>query len=157
MPRYSTRAITPADLDTICHHRDAMFRDMGTREEILAPMRQGFRAWLEPKLGAGTYLGWIVEHEGAPIAGVGMFILDWPPHIWHPTDDRRAYILNMYVEPEHRGKGLAKRLMEISTGYAKSLGIRYMVLHASEAGRPIYARLGWKATSEMSLVLPEAQ
>lgn len=157
MPAYFIRSIRDSDLETVCHHRDAMFREMGRPEDELVRVRQDFRVWLAPRLASCDYSGWIVEHNGAPIAGVGLIILDWPPHALHPTDNRRAYILNMYVEPEHRGQGLAKRLMEIVTDYSKSLGMRYLVLHASEAGRPIYAKLGWKATSEMSLSLPDAQ
>ena len=154
MPGYVTRPITPADLDIICHHRNAMFRDMGRPEEVLAPVRATFREWLRPRLADGGYLGWIVEDDGVPVAGVGLIVLDWPPHTLHPADNRRAYLLNMYVEPKHRGQGLAKLLMQVATAHSKSLGIRYMVLHASEAGRPIYSKLGWKPTTEMSLLLP---
>lgn len=36
-------------------------------------------------------------------------------------------------------------------------GIGVVALHASEAGRPVYELLGFRATSEMLLVLPDLQ
>ena len=43
--------------------------------------------------------------------GVGVCWLDLPPNT-QTTVDRRAYLLNMYVSPEYRGRGLARRLVE---------------------------------------------
>ena len=108
MPVSHTRPLTVSDLDLVVRHRKGMFREMGRPEEELAAMSAGFRPWLEPRLRDGSYLGWVIEQEGAAVAGVGMMVLDWPPHPYHPEDSRRAYILNMFVEPEHRGTGLAR-------------------------------------------------
>jgi GNAT superfamily N-acetyltransferase len=153
MPGYHTRPVNPDDLELICHHREAMFRDMGRPDSALLPMTAAFREWLRPRLSDGSYSGWVIEQEGVPIAGLGLIILDWPPHPAHPADTRRLYILNVYVEPEHRGNGLARDLMKLATDRARDLGIGYLSLHASDAGRPIYERLGWKAAPEMFLKL----
>jgi hypothetical protein len=34
-------------------------------------------------------------------------------------------------------------------------GISYLVLHATEAGRALYAQIGWAPTAEMAKVLAE--
>jgi GNAT superfamily N-acetyltransferase len=79
-----------------------------------------------------------------------LFVLDWPPHPQHPLDARRGYVLNVYVAPEGRGLGLAKRLMEIVENEAGKMGIEYAVLHASPMGMPVYEGIGWKGTNEMA-------
>jgi ribosomal protein S18 acetylase RimI-like enzyme len=147
------RPLGPADLDLICYHRLAMFRSAGWPEPVVAELAGPFRAWLEPRLADGRYFGWAIEAEGQPIAGIGMIEIDWPPHPRHPAEARRGYILNVYVEPEWRRRGLARRLMERAREEGQRRGIAYMVLHAAEAGRPLYEQLGWTATNEMGLAL----
>lgn len=151
------RPITPEDRDLICHHREAMFRDSGRSEDVIALMGEPFRAWLEPRLADGSYFGWVAEHEGQAVAGLGMMIIGWPPHPSHPMQCERGYILNVYVEPEFRGQGIAKKLMAETTAEAKRRGIQFMILHATAQGRPLYEALGWMDTAEMALAVPLAE
>jgi len=146
------RPVGPRDLETIVRHRAGMFRESGCPEGDLAAMSAGFRPWLESRLADGTYFGWMIEADGEPVAGLGMMVLDWPPHLYHPADSRRAYVLNVFVEPEYRGKGLASELMREAVAEAERRGIVFMTLHASSQGQPLYEKLGWKQTSEMSFV-----
>ena len=59
------------------------------------------------------YLGWIAEEGGRVAGSAGLLILDWPPHPLHPTSDKRGYLLNVYVEPEFRKRGLAKHCQAV--------------------------------------------
>jgi GNAT superfamily N-acetyltransferase len=59
--------------------------------------------------------------------------------------------LNVFVEPEHRRKGLAKRLMALAEARARELGVCYAILHSTRQGRPLYESLGWGPTSEMAI------
>jgi len=149
------RPIAPGDLDTIVRHRSAMFRDSGRPTDVIAELEAPFCAWLKPRLADGRYFGWIAEEEGAPVAGIGMMEIEWPPHPSHPTSDRRGYILNVYVEPAYRRRGLAKRLMAAATEEAKARGLEFVVLHATEQGRPLYASLGWTSSREMAISIPK--
>ena len=74
-------------------------------------------------------------------------VIDWPPHPSHPADHRRAYILNAFVEPKHRRKGLAKRLMALAETRARELVVSYAILHSTRQGRALYECLGWGPTS----------
>ncbi len=69
--------------------------------------------------------------------------------------EHRGYVLNVFVEPEYRGRGLARALMELCVTEARSRGIRVVALHASDAGRPLYEKLGFYAANEMLFVTPE--
>ncbi len=141
------RALTAADVDIICRHRQAMFQDMGRDP---AAMAAPFRTWLEERLAEERYFGFMAERDGRVIGGVGLMVIDWPPHTSHPLQDRRGYVLNMYVEPDCRGAGLARALMRAAEDRFRAMGIEFLVLHASDAGRPIYESLGWQASSEMA-------
>jgi len=150
---YDLRALTTADLDIVCRHREAMFRDSGRAEDLVTAMREPFRAWLEPRLADGRYFGWAIERGGAVAAGLGMMEIDWPPHPAHPLEARRGYVLNVYVEPAHRRRGLARRLMASAEDEARRRGIGYMILHATADGRPLYEDLGWRPTTEMAVAV----
>src|SRR5437764_438985 len=100
------RSVTQKDIDLVCRHRLEMFRASGHPEEILAPMTAHFREWLAPRLADGRYFGWTAEDGAQPVAGIGMMEIDWPPHPSHPTQDRRGYILNVFVEESHRRRGI---------------------------------------------------
>jgi len=144
------RVADERDVDVIAEHRRHMFEEAGMDfSDGDAP----FRSWLAERLSTGAYRGWIVSHGARPVGGVGMMILDWPPHPRHVQDDRRGYILNLYVEPAYRRRGIAAELMERCYAHARGLHIAYLTLHASTMGRPLYERDGWSGTNEMSISL----
>ena len=127
-----------------------MFEEAGFPASALDLMDESFPAWLAPRLGDGRYFGFVAEDEGAVAGGIGLVLLEWPPHPLHPTAEKRGYILNVFVEPEYRGRGLAQELMLRAEDEFRMRGVTFAVLHASAMGRPVYERLGWDATSEMS-------
>ena len=146
----SLRPVEPGDLETICSHRAAMFRDAGWPVASVAAMTATFRAWLSDRLDDGTYFGFLAMKAGVPIGGVGLMVIAWPPHPLHPATAKRGYILNVYVERSARRRGVARRLMAASDQAFSERGISYLALHASDAGQPLYEGLGWGRTSEMA-------
>jgi ribosomal protein S18 acetylase RimI-like enzyme len=122
-----------------------MFRDAGREQALLDAMTGPFRDWLKPRLDDGRYFGFIAERDGAAVGGIGLMLLDWPPHPLHPAQDKRGYVLNVYVERGHRGQGIAKALMQAGEVEFKSRGVDFLVLHATEQGRPLYAGMAWTA------------
>jgi ribosomal protein S18 acetylase RimI-like enzyme len=148
-----SRALCDADLELICRHREEMFRDAGRSEEVLRPMTTNFRSWLQPRLHDGTYFGFVISDGDEPVAGIGLMLIDWPPHPSHPTQDKRGYVLNVYVEPAYRRRGLAHELMGLAEAEFERRGVGFAILHATEKGRDLYAGLGWSGTTEMSKTL----
>jgi ribosomal protein S18 acetylase RimI-like enzyme len=149
----TTRPVRPDDLELICRHREEMFRESnapGRSDDMLRTMTASFRSWLAPRLRDGSYFGSIVEEGGKAIAGIGLMLIDWPPHPSHPDEDKRGYVLNVYVEPAHRGRGLAKMLMREAEAEFARRGVSFAILHATRMGRPLYEKIGWAQTAEMS-------
>nr|WP_315597114.1 GNAT family N-acetyltransferase [uncultured Cupriavidus sp.] len=144
------RTICPDDLELVCRHREAMFQEAGFAADTLRTMTLHFRDWLRPRLLDGSYFGFLLMNGRRPVAGIGLMLIDWPPHPAHPEQSRRGYVLNVYVEPLHRKRGLARQLMAMAEAEFAQRGVAFAVLHATEAGRPLYQRQGWRQTSEMS-------
>ena len=151
---YSIRRAVAEDADTIVSQRRAMFHEMGYREEAaLDGMSIAFRPWLLRMMHSGEYLAWFAVADGGTIvAGLGLWLMDWPPHMIGPGA-RRGNILNVYTAPEHRRQGLARQLMQTALAWCRAHGIRAVILHASDEGRPLYEALGFRPTNEMRTVL----
>jgi len=130
-----------------------MFASMpNPQEAILDTMSRAFEPWVRARIAEGKYLGWIVEEGGRVAGSAGLLIVDWPPHPFHPEASQRAYLLNVYVDPEFRKRGLGHELIKKCVAEAHARGIRVVTLHSSDAGRPVYEKFGFHATSEMMFV-----
>lgn len=62
-----------------------------------------------------------------------------------------AIVLNVYVQPAWRRRGIAETLMREVLQSLAARGVRRVVLHASDEGRRLYERLGFVPTNEMQL------
>src|SRR5580704_7667181 len=151
---FEIRAATIGDSEIIAAHRLAMFFEMGYREQaVLDAMIVAFRPWLRRKMDEGEYLAWFaVRADGAVAAGLGLWLMDWPPHMIGPGS-RRGNILNVYTNPDSRRQGLARRLMQVALEWCRVNRIRAVILHSSNEGRPLYEKLGFRSTNEMRIML----
>lgn len=153
MDALTLRPATVEDAALIAHHRRAMFADMGNTDTTrLALMEAKFTAWVREKLTRGEYLGWFVMEAGEEVvAGAGLWLMDWPPHIIGASA-RRGNILNVYTHPNYRRRGLARRLMNTILDWCRANDVDTVILHASAEGRALYESMGFVATNEMRLV-----
>ena len=151
---YKIRSATSMDAGTIAQHRRAMFADMGKRDvSRLDQMAAATRPWIERKITAGEYQGWLaVGPDGSIVAGLGLWLIEWQPTI-ADLSGRRGMILNVYTELAHRRLGIARLLMKSALDWCRENRINVVILHASDEGRPLYAALGFKPTTEMRLIL----
>jgi len=86
----------------------------------------------------------VVRDNGFPIACAGIKIYGDDP------DDRYAEVKRMYVRPSHRGKGLAKRLLNKLEGESKVLGFSIIRLETGirqPEAIVLYEKVGYKKRS----------
>jgi GNAT superfamily N-acetyltransferase len=149
---YAIRLAEPGDAELVARQRASMFRDMGAvSPEESDLLRKASEPWLFDLLTNGGYRGWLVEHERTVVAGGGLFVQTLGPVPGCYRVGRWGHIANMYTEPAHRRRGLARRLMETILDWCASQGIDHVTLAASDEGKPLYESLGFKPTSEMKL------
>jgi GNAT superfamily N-acetyltransferase len=157
MMGFSVRRATTADAALLAEHRAGMFRDMGTIDPSAEPvLRREAAAYFTQALASDEYIAWVaVAGPGgkAVIGGAGIQLRSMPPR---PDQTRRrillgreAIVLNVYVDPEWRRRGVARRLMQELLEWTRANRVARVVLHASREGRPLYESLGFVATNEM--------
>lgn len=145
---YTIRPATLADTGTIARHRRAMFEDIGVAGD-LDLVERAFAGWLPARLDQ-SYFHWLAERDGQPVGSAGVLLLDWPPS---PRDPRGGlgFIYNVYVEPAHRRRGLARATLLVLHQWARRRGLGALALHASADGQPLYETLGYLPTNEMRI------
>ena len=150
---YRLRAVSPPDLETVLHHRLRMFIDMGFDPAASESARQANTDLFQRALEEGRYRGFFVEDsQGSVVAGGGVVT-----HEFHtgPREiaPRRSWIVNVYTEPQHRRRGLARAILGALVDLGSEEGWAAVFLHASDEGRALYESLGFKATNEMVMRL----
>ena len=142
MSDYRIRPATLDDVDVLVRHRVAMFSAMGTSFDADV-VTKAFRDWVTKLLPAGTYRGWVVEGpSGDIVAGGGMTILPWPPGPWY-VGGRMAFVYNVYTQPQHRRRGLARTIMDAIHTWCRDEGIGVVGLNASGQAQPLYESMGY--------------
>jgi ribosomal protein S18 acetylase RimI-like enzyme len=158
---FAVRQADAADIPLLAHHRAAMFRDMGRlASHHHEALERATDSYLRDALPRGEYLAWVAEDKGqrpAVIGGAGVQLRPILPRPGadddHPELGPEAIILNVYVEPHWRRRGIAETLMRTVLDALAVRGVRRIVLHASDDGRRVYERLGFVPTNEMRLSL----
>ena len=103
-----------------------MFAEIdGLDERLLSALERRSVSWTERMIREGKYYGWMAtdaDRPMRPVASAGLLILDWPPHPFDPESELRGYLLNVYVEPEYRKRGLAHELVKRCMAEAQRRG-----------------------------------
>ena len=120
---------------------DQIARHACYREED-AHRRAGYADWLIPRIEAGKYVGLLAIHDGAVIGGAGVVLLDWGPTRGNPGG-LMGRVANVFVEPQHRGQGIARSLVANVMAHCEALGVREFNLGATPEGRALYQTLGF--------------
>jgi GNAT superfamily N-acetyltransferase len=100
------------------------------------------RDFLDRHLAAKTSRSWIASEQGAAIGVVTVLILDLAPR---PEDAAglEGYVVNMYVDRAHRRRGVGSALLGQCVNAATELGLRRLLLYATDDGRSLYASAGF--------------
>ncbi len=118
-------------------------------------VRKSLLEYFTEAIPSRDFVAWVAEYGGKIVATSGMVVWQIPALYGGVESGKLGYLLNFYTIPEARGKGIATRLLNELIGEAKSMGLRYVHLHASKDGEPIYRKAGFvePKTPELELRL----
>lgn len=92
-----------------------------------------------------TFVGWLAYDDKALVGTSGICFYALPPSFSNLTG-KTAYIMNMYTIEEYRRQGIASVMFTKLLEEAQSRGHKKIYLHATEEGRPVYKKYGFKDT-----------
>ena len=112
-----------------------------------------YRKWIKDMIEKRKFVGIVAaDDEGKIVGSGGIWLRDVHPRPWS-SKSAEPYLLSMYTEPRYRGKGVATRIVKEAMKWCKKKGYSSARLHASNLGRRVYSKLGWKRTWEMRVSL----
>jgi GNAT superfamily N-acetyltransferase len=155
---YTLRPGTLADAPTLARQRRLMFDEIDRLPDAEGNQLEiAIRDYIERAMPAGTFHAWVIEHAGEVVAGGGLQLRTLMPRPGFVRGEPEGLIVSMWTEPEHRRRGLGRRVVEAILAWGAANGVTRFTLHASNDGRPLYELYGFIQTNEMRLSLNSSE
>lgn len=152
----SIREANASDLELVCRMRLEFVAEY--RKVLVDDLPESFveqtRVFVDRAQRAGRIRSWLAEDNVGCIGAVSLLLFDVPPL---PEDPRtsQGYIVDMYVLSRQRRQGIGGGLFDACVTTAAQLEVRRLFLRATDDGRPLYLRAGFKPNDEwLELSLP---
>jgi GNAT superfamily N-acetyltransferase len=149
------RRATAEDAQLLAEHRAAVWVEVGDwSPEAMAAQTPVWADFARRTVADGTYVAWIAEERGEPIASGAILV-----HLTIPRpggdSERAGRVQSVYVAPAARRRGVARAIMEALLADARALRLIFLSLHPSDEARALYAAMGFVPADEMRLPLSE--
>jgi len=132
------------DIDELARIRSIFLKELkDCSEDERLFVENANKAYFESAFADDSFVAWLATVNGKIVATSGLSFSLTPPSLEKP-DGKVAYIMNMYTTPEYRKQGLAMELLKRIVEEAKNRGYRKITLNATEMGKPIYEKFGFK-------------
>ena len=90
----------------------------------------------------------VLAAEGERVLGcASMCYIELMPTFSHPAG-KRAHLMNVWTDPSRRREGIAARMVSMLIEEAWKRGVTEISLDATEAGKPLYRKLGFHGSEE---------
>lgn len=143
------RRATVSDIDILIQIRIEFIQDSNNvvldfeQEKIL---RSQLAEYFPAHINRDFWASLAMEGDKA-VSTVFLCVFEKPANIAFP-DGREGTILNVYTHPEYRRQGLAMRLFEDIIEEADRQNLLSCELIATEMGRPLYEKFGFKTIED---------
>lgn len=148
------KQLQEADLDLVLDYRLRMMVEAGGDHLLADDWRPltwklyatGYRE------GISAHFGWV--EEGQVVATAGVMIRDDYPYFTFKAR-RYGWIMDVYVLPAYRRRGIAKSLTEHTLAWLRAHGVGVARLIASDEARKagLYERIGFEFGNDMKMRL----
>lgn len=135
---------TKDDINELIRLRIAyMMDDFGSvSEDERIALEKQLPDYFSRKLGS-ELIAFVARDENRIVSVAYLLIIEMPANLML-LNGIYGDVLNVYTEPEYRGKGLATRLMNNLIEYGKKVGLGRIDLLATGDGYPIYKKVGFE-------------
>jgi len=149
------RSASIADIPALVRLRREMFEAMGFEDATtLDASDSACGRYFHEAMGAGSFRAWVAVTADGTVVASGGLVIDCHPPGPDNLGGQTGYLMSLSTARAFRRRGLATRIMRAMLAALRESGIPAAALHATDAGRPLYAALGFRDSNEMRLSLP---
>lgn len=156
---YKIRKATERDIPQLSIHHSEMFKEIWKNKGKSQGDSESFELGNAYSQKLNRELGnlcrcWVIETGRELVASGALTIVSFVP-IPDDSSSRVGYLHSMYTDKRYRGRGFANLIVKAALQYCRENGIKRVVLNASEAGRPIYEKIGFISSPETMKIFLE--
>ena len=140
----SYRKATLDDLEILTETRIEVLRaanQLNGDVDMSEVKKQSFE-YYQNSLENDTHLAYLIYDDDKFVGAGGISYFQVMPTYHNPTG-KKAYIMNMYTNPNYRRQGIAYKTLDLLVADARKKGIVAISLEATEMGRPLYEKYGF--------------
>lgn len=145
------RLATTDDLEQIADLRHKMFDNIGTTQFLVDDFLKQTRDYYSEQYRLSRCVHAVKEENGIIIGCAGGLIRtdDFLRHSFKAHE--YGYVMDVYVEPEYRRRGIARSLVETILSWLSGKAIKTIKLDASKLSGTLYQGIGFKPSIEMAM------
>jgi ribosomal protein S18 acetylase RimI-like enzyme len=152
--RITIRQVRIDDISKLVQLRRIMFEAMGYLDIIqLNAMEKAANEYFASAIPSKEFYGWIAETSEKKAVAAGGLCIDKHPPLPNNLSGKIGYIMNLVTLPSYQRQGIANRILKEIIKSMQEMGIHTLSLHATEVGKPLYQKLGFKDSNEMRCTL----
>ncbi len=146
------------DISALAKHHRSMFEEIWAQkgEPINAvkarDIEKAYAQKLESEMDGGICKAWVVESKGVIVSSGAITFVSFVPTPYD-LSSKIAYLHSIFTEKSYRNKKCAQRIVHTAIKYCSDQGVNRMILTASNAGKPIYEKIGFHSTPDMMRLL----
>jgi GNAT superfamily N-acetyltransferase len=147
---FTVRRGTVRDIPLLMRHRLSMQRELrrGSRLGIVA-FERDYRSWMSKRMRARRLIPFIAEcREGRSVGSGSIWLREDRPH-QGVRGGLTPRVHGIYVEPAARRQGVATELLRAMLRWIRAHGYRRANLRSTRRAAALYARYGFRPSSEM--------
>jgi ribosomal protein S18 acetylase RimI-like enzyme len=148
------RIATIDDIDMLTTTRIEVLRAANKLDNLtdMAEVEAASRDYYKKALEDGSHVAILVTDGDTFVGAGGVSYYEVMP-TYHNPSGKKAYIMNMYTNPQYRRQGIAIKTLDMLVKDAKGKGIEQISLEATDMGKPLYEKYGFTPmNAEMELV-----
>ena len=108
--------------------------------------------YLQKFMDTEIFTGFVADKDNKIVGTSAIAFYDILPAAFY-MNGKLGYISNVFVFPEYRKQGIAKKLFELAVNEGLDRNCSKLTLHASKDGEPVYKKFGFvKTATEMEYV-----
>ena len=150
MRRLRIRVATSGDWDALAEMRYRFRTEVGSPIEAKSRFVRRCTSWMKKIFGAGSpaWRCWVIDDGKQLLGHVCVQLFEKMPNPVNETE-AHAYLTNLYVVPEMRGRGFGTKLLNKALSWCHAKGADAIILWATTESKALYRRCGLREPADI--------